>query len=110
GSETPEGSEDTDLVVDGDVDLAGTDVADVDADVPLDPVEAVVGDVDLDLDAGADLLNAGGADLLNAGSETPDIALVKRRWCVQPGENILRPGVFIEDRKTGLDASRFIAR
>ena len=51
---------DEDLTVDGDVDVAGVDVLDADADVNLDPVEAIVGDIDIDIDADADLLAEGG--------------------------------------------------
>ena len=56
---TAEGGDDTDLVVDGDIDIAGTNILDVEADIPLDPVEAVVGDLDIELDAQADLIGSG---------------------------------------------------
>ena len=76
GAETTAGGDDTDLTVDSGLDLAGTDVLDVDADVPLDPLEAVIGDLDVDLDTQIDLLGTGsGTDATHDAAESTEAAL-----------------------------------
>jgi hypothetical protein len=49
---------DTDLTLDGDIDVLGFDVVDIGfIDVPLDPIETILGDIDVDVNAVLDLLD-----------------------------------------------------
>lgn len=49
---------DTDLTLDGDIDVLGLDVIDIGfIDVPLDPIETILGDIDVDVNAVLDLLD-----------------------------------------------------
>ena len=57
-------SEDTDLTVDAQVDVAGHDVAGADVDVNLDVIEAITGDIDVEVDAGVVLNGNNGIDVL----------------------------------------------
>ena len=61
-------SEDTDLAVDVDVNVAGQDVADADIDVNLDVVEAITGDIDIEVEAGIILNGSNGKDKLTGGN------------------------------------------
>src|SRR5262249_3135081 len=47
---------DSDITLGDDLDLLGTDVLNNGIDIPLDPVEALVGDIDLDLGAAVNVL------------------------------------------------------
>ena len=55
---TDNGSGDSDLTADIDLDLAGNDVIDQPLDVTLDPVEQLTGDLDVNIDTAIDLLNS----------------------------------------------------
>ncbi|MBI1327319.1 MAG: hypothetical protein GC136_06710 [Alphaproteobacteria bacterium] len=54
--------DDTDLSLGTDINIAGIEVPDINIDVPLDPLEALVGDIDLDVTAALDLLNGDNID------------------------------------------------
>lgn len=62
-----EGSNDFDLLVDGDLGIVGTDILDVDIDAILDPVESIIGDIDTAIDTGLDLF---GGETDNAVGDT----------------------------------------
>lgn len=67
-SETSNDAGDTDLNLGANLDVLDTDIVDIDlGEVNLDPVEAVIGDVDLDLGLATDLLNNAADPDLNAG-------------------------------------------
>jgi hypothetical protein len=62
---------DTDLVVDLNVGIAGVELVDLDVDIPLDIVENITGDIDINLGGAITLLennNAGGGLLSNIGN------------------------------------------
>lgn len=69
--ETSNKAGDTDIDLDLDINLLGMDIVEIDfIDVPLDPLEAILGDIDINLNAALDLLNpdcndGGVADLLH---------------------------------------------
>lgn len=69
GDDTPDsgsgGSGDTDLTIATGLDLADNGLAALTQDAPLDLVEAVTGDIDIDLDAAADIFGDAAAPLLN---------------------------------------------
>ena len=57
-SETRNDVGDTDIDLDLDLDLLGIDIVEIDfIDIPLDPVEVILGDIDINLNAALDLLN-----------------------------------------------------
>ena len=67
-SETNNEAGDTDLNLGANLDILDTDIVDVDlGEVNLDPLEAVVGDIDLDLGLATDLLNNAADPDLNEG-------------------------------------------
>ncbi|HIF25672.1 MAG TPA: hypothetical protein EYG18_00810 [Micavibrio sp.] len=67
-SETSNDAGDTDLNLGANLDILDTDIVDVDlGEVNLDPLEAVVGDIDLDLGLATDLLNNAADPDLNEG-------------------------------------------
>lgn len=61
-----------DVDLDGDINLLGNDVADPDLESVLDPIEAIVGDAELDTDLGLDLLNPDAETDNDAGDEDID--------------------------------------
>jgi hypothetical protein len=63
--ETDNGAGDTDISIGLDASVAGIEVPDIQIDIPLDPVEQIVGDIDLDIGAAIDILN-----------ETPDTGIL----------------------------------
>ncbi|MFN3827528.1 MAG: hypothetical protein ACK4NR_07880 [Micavibrio sp.] len=58
---------DTDLTLDAGIEVAGIEVPDINLDIPLDPVEDLVGDIDIDVDlqalTDADVLESIAADV-----------------------------------------------
>lgn len=58
---------DTDITLNTDLDLIDSDILNIDIDIPLDPLEAIIGDVDIDLGAATDILGDTADALLNAG-------------------------------------------
>ena len=69
-NETDNESGDSDLSVDIDIDLVDAiDVVDVEVDIPLDDVEAITGDIDLDLNSAINLLNPDSSESSIGGSE-----------------------------------------
>lgn len=78
-NETDNAAGDSDVSIDLDLDVAGIELPDLDfIDVPLDPVEDILGDIDLDINGAIDLLNAdtsdgGIADLAGGNSPGDDI-------------------------------------
>ncbi len=54
--ETSNGSGDSDVTVETGIDLVDNAITDLGVDIPLDPIEEVVGDIDLDVDLAANLL------------------------------------------------------
>lgn len=57
-SETSNTADDSDLTLDLDADIAGNDILDLPPiDIPLDLVEEITGDIDLDITSAVDLLN-----------------------------------------------------
>lgn len=76
-SETNNTAGDSDISIDLDLDVAGIELPDVDfIDIPLDPIEDILGDIDLDINGAIDLLNAdaddGGISDLAGGSGSGD--------------------------------------
>jgi hypothetical protein len=62
-NETDNNTGDSDLSTDLDIDIAGIELPDIDfIDVPLDPLENVLGDIDLDINGAINLLNANASD------------------------------------------------
>ncbi len=59
---------DSDLLVNGDIDIAGHDVVEIEADISLDLIESLVGDIDLHVTGDIALLDteADGTDIANA--------------------------------------------
>ncbi len=78
-NETDNNAGDTDVDLDLDVGLLSMDIVEIDfIDVPLDPVEQILGDIDLDLNGALDLLHAdttdgGVADLLEGTGGGSDL-------------------------------------
>ena len=67
-SETSNNAGDTDLNLGANLDILDTDIVDVDlGEVSLDPLEAVVGDIDLDLGLATDIFNNAADPDLNEG-------------------------------------------
>lgn len=58
---------DTDITLDTNIELVDDTIADITEDIPLDTVEAITGDIDLDLGAGVDLLGDLAAGVVNNG-------------------------------------------
>jgi hypothetical protein len=56
---------DSDIALGVDLDLAGIDIVDIDLDIPLDPLEAVIGDIDLGLGINNNLLGDGADPLID---------------------------------------------
>lgn len=67
GNETGNNDGDTDITVNADADLVDGDIAEALSDIPLDPVEEIVGDVDIDAGAAADLLDDIADSVVNDG-------------------------------------------
>lgn len=69
------GAGDTDLTLGTDLDTITGDLLGLNIDVPLDPIEQITGDIDLDLGIGTDLLGdlAEGVDIFNGGSDEANI-------------------------------------
>ncbi|MEM6648721.1 MAG: hypothetical protein AAF603_00560, partial [Pseudomonadota bacterium] len=67
-SETDNDAGDSDLTLQVDVDLTGHDVAALEADVPLDPVEDIVGDIDIDLGAALDVFGETADPVVDGGA------------------------------------------
>ncbi len=78
-NETDNAAGDSDISIDLDLDVAGIELPDIDfIDIPLDPVEDILGDIDLDINGAIDLLNAdtsdgGIADLAGGNGSGDDI-------------------------------------
>lgn len=71
GPDNGDAADDTDLAIDPSLDVLGIETPDVEVAAVLDPVESVIGDVDIDIDAAIDALNGGGAeDLLTIGGSS----------------------------------------
>lgn len=76
GEETNNAAGDQDLTVDIDAEILGLEKLDIEADIPLDGIEAITGDIDLDVTAALDLLNgANEADLISGITDALDDAL-----------------------------------
>lgn len=67
GGETDNTAGDSDLILNTDIDLVDNTILEGGLDVPLDPLEEVVGDVDLDIDAAVNLLGDIADPLVNDG-------------------------------------------
>lgn len=67
GDETDNDAGDTDIVIGGDLDIGGVDLLDGGIEIPLDPVEEIIGDVDIDLGLATGLLEDIADPLLNDG-------------------------------------------
>ncbi|MEM6648720.1 MAG: hypothetical protein AAF603_00555 [Pseudomonadota bacterium] len=67
-SETDNNAGDSDVTLQVDVDLAGHDVAALEADIPLDPIEDIVGDIDVDLGAGVDVFGEAADPVVDGGA------------------------------------------
>lgn len=75
-NETDNAQGDSDVTLTTDNDLTDHDIADANLDVELDPVEAIVGDVDLDINAATDILGDAADGLIDnaaGGSDTPNL-------------------------------------
>lgn len=59
-------SGDTDLAVNSDLDLLDSNLTDLNVDVPLDFVESVTGDIDLELDVAGDILSGSADNMVDA--------------------------------------------
>lgn len=73
-SETDNNAGDTDIDIDLDIDALNIDLVDTDLDIPLDPVEDILGDIDLNVGDAISLLDsqpaAGGlGDILGGGDD-----------------------------------------
>ena len=76
GEETNNAAGDQDLTVDIDAEILGLETLDIEADIPLDGIEAITGDIDLDVTAALDLLNgANEGDLISGITDALDDAL-----------------------------------
>ncbi len=90
-SETGNGAGDSDLALNLDLGLPGTDLPGIDLDIPLDPVEDLTGDIDLDITAALDLLNGDGAGgglpgaLADTGGAVQDIISWPESTLPDPG-------------------------
>lgn len=69
-SETDNTNGDSDLTIDGDIDIVDVDIVDV--DIPLDVVENITGDIDLDVSNAIDLFNADNIDNTPVNCEDND--------------------------------------
>ena len=67
GAETDNAAGDTDLVINPDLDLLDTDLLDGGIEVELDAIEALLGDIDLDLGVGTNILGDLADDVVNDG-------------------------------------------
>lgn len=77
GGETDNAAGDTDLTLETDIDLVDNVLGDLAAEIPLDPVEEIIGDVDLDVDLAANILGDIADPLVNDGEGgTGDDALL----------------------------------
>ncbi|GAB5375993.1 MAG: hypothetical protein AcusKO_24550 [Acuticoccus sp.] len=97
--DAPADGEDSDLTVDAAVDLpvVGTATLETDVDVNLDPVEAIVGDIDVDLDVVADLDIADG---LLTGAAPADVLAA-----IAPQDSDNAPADDAEDSDLTVDAA-----
>jgi len=71
-NETDNSEGDSDILADFDVNLAGHDVAEVELDIPLDVVEQITGDIDLEINSVLDLLASDDSENNNSGGDQAD--------------------------------------
>ncbi len=104
--ETSNAAGDTDLSIDLDIGVLGIDLPPLDLDIPLDPVESILGDIDFDLHGAIDLLNPAGlgdiaGDLLNGGGDGAGDILAWPENILPDAGNILGGGLLGGDGGLG---------
>lgn len=77
------GTDDTDLSILADINLAGMELPVIDENINLDPVEAIVGDIDVDLSLVQDL-----SSILESGNEDTDLELLGQNITLDPIEDL----------------------
>ena len=71
-SETDNAAGDTDITADLDIDIGGEDIIDIPLDIPLDPIENITGDIDLDVSSALDLLNSDNPEETSGAATSED--------------------------------------